>query len=140
MANNFSLAINKGGLIADFTWLPNLEKIIAKKFPIKSAISIALVDKDTIQELNKVYRKKDKITDVLSFNIDSEEVLGEVIVCLSQAREQSKQRRKTLKAELQLLTIHGILHLLGYDHELGEKEALKQERMEQEILNLLKQK
>ncbi|MBT4349716.1 rRNA maturation RNase YbeY [bacterium] len=140
MVNNFSLSINKKGEGVDFSWLSGLEKIIATRFSVNSVISIALINEDEIKQLNKVYRKKDAVTDVLSFNIDSPEILGEIVICLSRAKEQAKQRKKTLKAELQLLTVHGILHLLGYDHELGDKQTVIQERMEQEILCLLANK
>jgi probable rRNA maturation factor len=131
------LNINKRGLEADFSWLFDLEKIIKRDYKLKKQISIALIDESEIQKLNKVYRKKNKVTDVLSFILDSDQVLGEVLICLSQARRQAKERNDTYKAELQLLTVHGILHLLGYDHEINNKEAKKQELAEQKILGKL---
>jgi probable rRNA maturation factor len=128
------LNINKRGLKADFAWLPFLEKIIKSDFKLKKQISIALIDETEIKKLNKVYRKKNKVTDVLSFILDDEYVLGEVLICLSQARRQAKEKKNTYKAELQLLTVHGILHLLGYNHEISDKEAKKQAKAEQKIL------
>ena len=59
------------------------------------------------------------------------------MICLTQARRQAKLAKKTLKSELQTLTVHGILHLLGYDHEIGAKEASKQKQIEEEILSSL---
>lgn len=132
------LNINRRGWRADFSWLALLESIVVKKFKFKGSISIALIDKKEIKELNRVYRRKDKVTDVLSFNLDSKELLGEIVICLDQAKKQAKSKKQTLKSELQLLTVHGILHLLGYNHELGPKDAAKQEEKQQEILALLR--
>ncbi|MCB9802466.1 rRNA maturation RNase YbeY [Candidatus Nomurabacteria bacterium] len=129
--------LNKRSYSADFSWLPALEKIIVKRFKLKKNISIALVSEKEIRELNRVYRRKDKVTDVLSFNLDSEENLGEVIICLEQSKRQATTNKKTIKSELKLLTVHGILHLLGYDHELNEKEYLRQEKEQTIILELL---
>ena len=121
--------------------MPDIEKIFSssfkKDFKKSRSISIALVGAEEIKQLNQVYRRKNKITDVLSFNMDSDQILGEVIICLEQAKAQAKVKQKTLKSELQLLTIHGILHLLGYDHERGEKYAAQQELAQEKILNLL---
>jgi probable rRNA maturation factor len=139
--NNKIININKRGFSADFSWLPDIEKIFSssfkKDFKKSRSISIALVGAEEIKQLNQVYRRKNKITDVLSFNMDSDQILGEVIICLEQAKAQAKVKQKTLKSELQLLTIHGILHLLGYDHERGEKYAAQQELAQEKILNLL---
>lgn len=132
-----SIFVNKRSYSADFSWLLDLEKIIIKRFKLKKTISIALLSEKEIRELNRVYRRKDKVTDVLSFNIDSSENLGEVVICLAQTKKQATANHKTIKSELQLLTIHGILHLLGYDHELSEKEYLRQEKEQAIILKLL---
>ncbi|MBP9802284.1 rRNA maturation RNase YbeY [Patescibacteria group bacterium] len=138
MTKDSLLVLNKRSHKIDFSWLTDLEKIIKKRFKLKSSISIALVSPKEIQDLNKVYRHKNKVTDVLSFNIDSEENLGEIVICLEQAKKQALANKKTLKSELKLLTVHGILHLLGYDHELSEVEYLRQEKEQEKILALLK--
>lgn len=131
---NRLLNLNKAGNIADFSWLDDLEKIIKTKFKLKKQISIALLSEEQIKELNRVYRNKNKVTDVLSFNLEDDYILGEILICPEQARGQAKERKNTYKAELQLLTIHGILHLLGYDHEKNLKEEKRQQAMEQEII------
>lgn len=131
------LNLNKAGRKGDFSWLPKLEKIIRQRFRLKKQISIALVGEKEIRIFNKIYRHKDKITDVLSFEIKSDYVLGEVLICLEQAYRQAKDNGRTNKAELQLLTVHGILHLLGYDHEKSRREMIRQETMEQKILTEL---
>ena len=68
----------------------------------------------------------------------SKEILGEIVICLEEAKKQALEKKKTIKSELKLLTVHGLLHLLGYDHEKSKKEEKRQEEKEKEILNLLK--
>ncbi len=130
----FELLINKRSLSADFSWLPELAKIINRKFSLQKEISVALASEGEIKKLNKIYRHKNKVTDVLSFIISSPQILGEVIICLSQAKRQAKAAGHSLRRELQVLTIHGILHLLGYDHERSKAEAKRQEKLEKIIL------
>lgn len=131
------LELNKRSQRADFSWLAKLEKIIVSKFKIKKTISIALVSDAEIKEYNRVYRNKNKVTDVLSFVLDDNDILGEVLISLEQAKRQAKSNKKTIKSELQWLTVHGILHLLGFDHELSEAEDVRQKKEEQKILKLV---
>ncbi len=141
---NNLIDLNIRGYRVDFTWLKDLEKIVKKKSidlnqkELNKYISLALINKKEIKELNKVYRKKNKVTDVLSFNLHSKEILGEIVICLEEAKKQALEKKKTIKSELKLLTVHGLLHLLGYDHEKSKKEEKRQEEKEKEILNLLK--
>ena len=93
-------------------------------------ISILLADDKKMRELNKQYRDQDRSTDVLSFpqNEDEEEglnphLLGDVVISTVTARKQSTQHELSLEEELVLLLTHGILHLLGYNHERSEEEA-----------------
>lgn len=89
-------------------------------------ISFALVDNEKIQMLNKRYRQIDRPTDVLSFPMD-EEVWGDVIISVEQAKNQACDYGHSLERELGYLAVHGILHLLGYDHNSpGEKEEMRQ--------------
>lgn len=99
-------------------------------------ISIALVDEAEIKKLNKKYRGKNKSTDVLSFENDSKIGfgLGEVIICLQEVKKNAKINHSTFKKELAKILTHGILHLLGYDHEKSEKEAIKMEKLEDSYL------
>jgi probable rRNA maturation factor len=134
------LNINKRGNRANFSWLPKLEMVVNRRFGKKikkRLISLALVKPQEIRYFNRVYRRKDEVTDVLSFSLDSPEILGEILICLSQARLQAKAGEKMFRTELQLLTIHGLLHLLGYDHEQGDRQAQQQSRLEQTILDLI---
>ena len=96
-------------------------------------LSIAFVAPLEIQKLNKKYRKKDKPTDVLSFEkvSDFKDEFSEVVICPSVVREQSKESHVSLKKELAKVLIHGILHALGYDHERSDVGAEEME-MKQE--------
>ena len=93
-------------------------------------ISILLADDKKMQRLNKQYRGQDRSTDVLSFpqNEGEEEglnphLLGDVVISTVTAKRQSTQHELSLEEELVLLLTHGILHLLGYDHERSDEEA-----------------
>lgn len=90
--------------------LDRLGMKISLKF---SELSLVIVGDKKIKELNKKYRNQNKATDVLAFDY------GEIFLCLPQAKRQAKQLGHSLKKELAILLIHGILHLLGYDD--GEK-------------------
>lgn len=104
-------------------------------------LSIALVTEDEIHELNVKYRGKDYPTDVLSFQTGGPEeeiegmpyLLGDVVICPSVAARQAAEYGQAFGQEMALLLTHGILHLLGYDHE-DEEEAEVMEMHEREIL------
>ncbi len=110
-------------------------------------VSVVLADDEYIHQLNHQYRGKDCPTDVLSFAlnegeepeiIDGPEVvlLGDIIISLETAARQAEEYGHSLERELAYLTVHGILHLLGYDHMLeDEKKEMRQE--EEQILSFL---
>jgi probable rRNA maturation factor len=92
-------------------------------------LSIVLTDDVQMQELNRAYRDKDKPTDVLAFAMREGEfarlgadLLGDVIVSIPTARRQARERGKTTLAEVTMLLAHGLLHLLGWDHDTAEKD------------------
>lgn len=123
--------------------------ILKKMGCIKSEISILFVDDDEIQVLNRDYRGKDKPTDVLSFSQiegyknsklqtpDTELILGDVVISLETAKRQAKERGHPFNREVIILLTHGILHLLGYDHEGDRKKAVEMRRKEKEILKTI---
>jgi probable rRNA maturation factor len=129
------ISINKRGQRANFAWLADFSQVVAKRYKIKKEISVALLYPEEIKKLNKLYRQKNKVTDVLSFNLADKNILGEIVICLEQAKKQAKEKKTSLQAELKLLLAHGTLHLLGYDHERSEIEADRQEKEEQILLN-----
>ncbi|HWH75814.1 MAG TPA: rRNA maturation RNase YbeY [Candidatus Binatus sp.] len=94
----------------------------------RAELSIALVGDAEMRPLNAKYRKQRKTTDVLSFAVDDRpsagsNLLGDVIISVEQARRQAKERNHTLRREMITLLIHGILHLLGYNHERSARQA-----------------
>lgn len=89
------------------------KKALAEKNKKELELSIALVGQTRIKELNKKYRKKNKATDVLSFNYDGS---GEVVICLQAVKKNAKRYNSTFKKELVRVLTHGILHILGYNH------------------------
>jgi probable rRNA maturation factor len=102
-----------------------------------SAISISLVDDREIAQLNRDHRGKDKPTDVLSFPLyepgeattgEHERLLGDVVISVDTARRQAAEYDAPLQNEINRLLIHGILHVLGHDHEeRAEREAMEAE-------------
>jgi rRNA maturation RNase YbeY len=105
-------------------------------------LSLALVGNREIRRLNAAYRKKDEPTDVLSFPAGDHlaggaKILGDVVISVDQADKQAARAKRSREEELEILLIHGILHLLGYDHERSAKEARIMREMEKKILRAL---
>lgn len=97
-----------------------LIKSVAEKFlkyyKIKKNLSIAFVGDTVIRRLNKNYRGKDKITDILSFDGEAQD-LGEIIIDYAQIKRQSRKYSKSIQDELIFILVHGLLHLIGYDDQ-----------------------
>lgn len=104
----------------------------------KISVSVAIVGKNEIRKINKIYRKKDIPTDVLSFaqyeNIarlkktrESDILLGELIVCYDDVKEWAKKQNLNLRDEIGKVVVHGMLHLLGFQH--GKKMFAVQEKI-----------
>lgn len=117
---------------------------ILENHSVKSSeVSILLTDNTQIKELNSQYRGKDKATDVLSFpqDISSEledvRMLGDVIISLEKITEQADDYGVTFDEELYRMLVHGVLHLLGYDHVNGGRQAAKMKAKEQDMLKLV---
>jgi len=104
-------------------------------------LSVYITDDEEIRELNKVYRNKDRPTDVLSFPLGEEangyKILGDVVISQDTAQRQAKELGHSLEEEVKRLLVHGIVHLLGYDHEKGGKEAEEFYRKERYVLEKL---
>lgn len=104
--------------------------------------NVIIVDSEKIQELNKTYRGIDRVTDVISFALEDNEdityqdfrLLGDIYICIDKIYSQAEEYGHSVLRELSFLTIHGFLHLLGYDHMVEEDEKVMFKRQE-EILN-----
>ena len=110
----------------------------------ESELSILLVDDDEITQLNRHYRSRDYATNVLAFSMrDGEDnhlhpdILGDVVISTETALREAQQRGVTIDEEMALLLVHGILHLLGYDHEADPREAAAMEAKEREVMTHL---
>ncbi|EPW3853544.1 rRNA maturation RNase YbeY [Acinetobacter baumannii] len=106
-------------------------------------IGIACVDLEESHQLNLQYREKDKPTNVLSFPSDiPEEVLpmldalplGDLVICIPVVLQEAVEQKKTAQNHFAHLLVHGVLHLLGYDHETSDEDAEEMEGLEIEIL------
>lgn len=98
----------------------------------ESIFTIIFVTKEEIHELNKQYRGVDRVTDVISFALEDAHdvslsdirVLGDIYICIDRMKEQALEYNHSEIRELSFLTVHGLLHLLGYDHQTKEEEEI----------------
>jgi probable rRNA maturation factor len=106
-------------------------------------LSVCLVSEKTIQTLNKKYRGKNKVTDVLSFPSDLKfsdvpfRKTGDIAICWSRAKKQRAEFGTSEKGELKRLVVHGLLHLLGYDHEKSARAEARMVALEKKSLRWL---
>jgi len=96
-----------------------------------------LCDDAHICELNSEWRGIDAPTDVLSFPMDDPQLLGDLVISLPTASRQAKERSYGLRDELRILMVHGVLHLLGYDHDESEAEHAEMAAAERKLLTRL---
>lgn len=123
--------------------IDNVCKITFNKLDVCNPIlNILIVDNNKIQEINREYRGKDNVTDVISFafedykdiEYDNFRFLGEIYISLQKARKQAEEYGHSERREICYLTVHGLLHLLGYDH-MNEEDKKVMRSLEEEILN-----
>lgn len=135
------------GRLVKKAWLKEivLTLLEAEKVGGRVTVGVLLTGDETIQALNRSYRGRDEVTDVLSFPLEPESFptppgqlpyLGEVAISVPQAKRQAEEAGHSLDQEVAHLLVHGLLHILGYDHE-EEEDAQRMEAKEAEILNLL---
>lgn len=130
---------------ADETSLDTAAATVLDHQKVKSEdvdLSIVITDDASLQDLNREYLSIDAPTDVLSFSLNEKDpetgrlYLGDAIISFPRAQEQAAKAGHAVVAELQLLTVHGVLHLLGYDHADPEEKE-KMWGVQQEILTIL---
>ncbi len=110
-------------------------------------ITLILTDNNYIHDINSRFRKKDRPTDVISFvynednempfpdESDEKQPLGDIYLSLEKAYTQSREYKVTFHDEIRRLIVHGVLHLIGYDHELSDNEAKRMRKKEEEVLS-----
>ena len=119
-----------------------------ENFPDKSEVNVTFVDDEQIHELNINFRNIDKSTDVLSFPLGENgeydtnpetglKMLGDIVISVEHAVAQAEDFGHTLNREMAYLTVHSMLHLLGYDHVNGGMEAVRMREHEEAILTKL---
>ena len=121
--------------------LPDLIKFMTKYMGEEdSEFNVIIVDNEKIHEINKTYRNIDRETDVISFALNDDEtcnsfvwVLGDIYISIDKAKSQAEEYGHSLKRELSFLTVHGFLHLLGYDH-MEKEDEIKMFSLQNEIL------
>ena len=128
--------------------LTDLKKVIDKALEsenVSNAImNVIIIDNEKIHEINKEYRGIDRPTDVISFALEDDKtfvntdfrVLGDIYISIDKVHEQAKIYGHSERRELSFLTVHGVLHLLGYDHMKKEDEVVMFKKQD-EILNSL---
>ncbi len=143
MMNEYSVEVLVDEAYQDKVDVADLEEVVrrtlAKEGLRSAALTLVITDDDRVRELNRAYRGVDATTDVLSFPMqegepipgESEPYLGDVVIAFPVAQEQAQAYGHSVQEELRLLTVHGVLHLLGYDHETPEEEARMWARQEE---------
>jgi len=131
------------------------DAVLAAARAQSAELSLVLVSDRRMRSLNRQYRKKDRTTDVLAFPLQENGVrprfrrkrgqtpfppmlLGDVVISMSTAKRQAAALGHGLREELARLLVHGVLHLLGYDHERSERDALLMARREQAVLRAIR--
>jgi len=114
------------------------QKILLEENKKNKTFSVAFLSKDDIKKLNKKFRNKNKPTDILSFKIEEGDYLGEIIICPEIVKENAKTNEESFKNEMKNIFIHGVLHLLDYEHEKSRKEAKIMEEKQQYYFKKIK--
>ncbi len=147
----FTIDFNDHTNLVKDEWYQQIDSLLTfakKKENINNdaELSVTFVDKDEIQNINKIYKDKDKVTDVISFALEEDEpdiefneldiprVLGDIIICTDVAKEQAENYGHSFERELGFLALHGFLHLLGYDH-MNEEDEKEMFGRQDDILN-----
>ena len=123
--------------------------LLHQEIAVECEVSFSFVNAAEIKDLNRTYRDKDTVTDVLSFPMYEDFILnretiikdnpflplllGDIVICIEQAETQAQEYGNTLTRELSYLSVHSILHLLGYDH-MEDDEKSQMRRIEKEIM------
>jgi len=147
--NNVQDKVDIGKALEDIIVTVIKTTLSVEKIHDNVEVSIVLVDNNYIQELNRTYRSKDTPTDVLSFAMREsnspefedvcfceEEPLGDIVVSLERAEDQAREYGHSFEREVGYLVVHGMLHLLGFDHG-NEEETKVMRQKEEEVLKAI---
>ena len=134
----------KEDLELELNELEELLKDFCKREKLDNVLfNVIIVDEKEIHNINKTYRQIDRPTDVISFALEDEEtmigpdkirVLCDIYICIEKVKSQAEEYNHSFKRELTFLTVHGLLHLLGYDH-MNKEDEIKMFKKQEEVLN-----
>ncbi len=129
----------RGGARVPKSSFNSVSRILMHLFPKSDdwQVSVAFLTKPEIKKINQAYRGKNMPTDVLSFTHAEDGVLGEVLICYPIAQQQAKKQGVRAREEVLRLLVHGVLHLMGYDH-VKKKEAEEMFALQEVILSKVK--
>lgn len=125
------------------SWMGDLQKQLKKRAGhsiAKKEITLAFVDSAKIKQLNQDFRSKGKVTDILSFSGFTECEIGELALCGEVVDAQAEDHGLSRNEELGYLLIHGVLHLLGYEHEKGGQAAKEMFELQDALFEVLRKK
>ncbi len=115
-----------------------------EKVDFDTEVSVTFTDNEKIKELNSLHRGIDRPTDVLSFPLidwdepsDDTSALGDIVISLEMAETQAREYCHSMERETAFLTVHSVLHLLGYDHEISEEDEREMFEKQEEILKIM---
>jgi probable rRNA maturation factor len=138
-----ALVINQSGERSPRAWIERWAAALGRELcrkrhalSAKKELVVVFVDAKEMRRMNKTYRGKDYATDVLSFESADPSSLGELVLCLPVIRSQSKRTGLSARGELGYMIVHGVLHLLGYDHE-GRRDGARMFALQDELFGRL---
>lgn len=128
----------KGGMRFPASRLLEISKLVSKELKLKRVhhISVAFISEKEMKKLNFHHRGKNAVTDVLSFTLNNDDYFGEILLSYEQAKRQAKELKHSVRDEITFLTVHGLLHVFGFDHEV-EVDAKKMFPLQTKILKKL---
>ncbi len=133
-----TLSIQYPGGKVDVPTRAQVRRWVKAACPLPAEVTVRFVDADEGRQLNHDYRGKDYATNVLSFPYEAGEIIiGDLVICTAVVLREADEQGKALEAHHAHLIVHGMLHLQGYDHETGARDAKKMEAREREILAAL---
>ena len=128
-------------VLLDESWskaLPGVERLVRKAAPCGrtrgKSLNVALADDKVVRALNARDRKKDKPTNVLSYPSGERAFLGDIVLARQTVWREARVQKKSPADHVAHLVVHGVLHLLGHDHETGDADAERMEALERRIL------
>jgi metalloprotein, YbeY/UPF0054 family len=129
-----SLAVQYASVVQDLPTKQQFRKWASSALRIDAEIALRIVDEAEARDLNREYRGKDYATNVLTFCLNEEpHLIGDIVICAPVVMREAQEQNKTPEAHFAHLTVHGVLHLHGYDHEI-EAQAELMETLETEIV------